>query len=399
MTRALKTLGAAALAFLVGAAVPVGAQPIPTEGPAINPSIYSVPPGAKTITVDCDDAKQTLGAAFNDKSTGDLNIVFSGTCKEYVTLRRDGVAIRGKDASATLVGGLEIAGATRILLENFTCRDNTQTEFCIGATYGSSFVWHNLKVLNNQTRGLLVLGSQGIIDGLTVDKTNSTSMLIRGSTVRLEGELTFSNSGEGCLVIDSGASVFSKIGNFTARDCVMGILIQANSTVEAPFATFNLHKNSFAGLLMLTHGTLLYGGSIVAKNNSRGIWLDDASSISPLANIVAGSSVTLENNGEAGVEVTQGSFAELANVTVNTGSTYGVMVDDGRLRLRNSKVSGNTKADVRVQFGGHATIAKTAEIGTLSCDATALVRGPKACTTDDAKPKPTTTSNGGTDKK
>lgn len=391
MTRALHTLGAAALLLLAGAPLPAAAQPIPTQGPAIDPSMYRVPPGAKTLNVDCDDPKQTLAAAIAGTSGGELNIVFSGTCREYLTLKRDDVAIRGKDGMATLSGGLEVVGARRVLLEGFTCRDTTRSNYCIGAIQGADVTLHNIKVANAAIRGVLYTGATGIVDGLAIDKTGSTSMLIRGSTVQMEGELTFSNSPEGCLVLDSLASVFSKVGSFTARDCGMGILIQTNSTLEAPFASFTLNRNSFAGLLMLTHATFTYGGSIVVRSNSRGIWADDASSLSPLANITSGSSVTLENNGEVGVQVTQGSLVELANVAANTGATYGILVDDARLRMRNSKVTGNKKADVRVQFGGHATFGKAAEIGVLSCDGTELVRGTKTpCTKDE--PTPTTSA-------
>jgi hypothetical protein len=397
MTRVLNSIGAAVLVLLAVTPRPAAAQAIPTEGPAINPTIYKVPAGAKTITVDCDDAKQSLTAALADKSTGDLNIVFSGTCKEYVTFARDGVSIRGKDANATLAGGIEITASKRVLLENFTCRDNTASEYCIGVQHGSNVNLHNIKVFNSSVRGVSIQGSAGIIDGLTIDKTNSTSMLIRGSTIRMEGDLTFSNSLEGCLVLDSVTSVFSKIGNFVARDCVMGVLIQNNSTVEAPFATWTLNHNSFAGMLLYTHGTLTYGGSIVAKNNAKyGIWADDASSISPLANIVSGSSMTFENNGEAGVQATQGSYAELANVTANTGSKYGVLVDDARLRVRHAKMSGNTAGDIRLQFGGRVTFGPGAEVATMTCDGTEMVRGAKAlqCTKDEPKPKATTDKSG-----
>jgi hypothetical protein len=112
-----------------------------------------VPAGAKTIAVDC-DAQQTLAAALADKSTGDLNIVFSGTCKEYLYTQRDGFAIRGKDTSATLAGGIEVT-ARRVLLGGFTCRDSTQGEYCIAALCGASVTLHNIKVQNASIRGVM----------------------------------------------------------------------------------------------------------------------------------------------------------------------------------------------------------------------------------------------------
>lgn len=401
MTRAWNALAGTLFVVFVGATPPAAAQPMPTEGPAINPSIYKVPAGAKTVTVDCDDAKQTLAAALADKTAVDLNIVFSGTCKEYLTIERDRVAIRGKDATATLVGGIEITSARRVLLEGFLCRDNTQTDYCFGILENSSVTLHNIKVLNAGIRGVLFYNSVGLIDGLSIDKTGSTSMLIRGSDVRMEGELSFSNSLEGCLVIDTGTGVFSKIGRFTARDCAIGILVQQNASLNAPFANFNVHHNTFAGLVIATQSNMAYGGAIVAKNNAKsGIWVDDGSSISPLSNIVSGSSVVLENNGDAGISVTQGSLAELANVTTNTGSKYGLLIDDARLRIGNSKFSGNQKADVRLQFGGKATFLNNVDIAVVSCDATALIRGSKAtCTRDEPTPSKTTAERATGDRK
>jgi hypothetical protein len=384
----------AAFAVVMGVASPVHAQPIPTQGPAINPAYYKAPEGAKTVTVDCDDTKQSLAAALADKTPGDLNIVFSGTCKEYVTVRRDDVAIRGKDAAASIAGNIEINGYQRVLLENFTCRENTQSEYCIGALHGASVTLHNVKVFNSRVRGVLLLNVTAVIDGLSIDKTGSTAMLTRGSSVRMEGELTFTNSPEGCLVINDGTNVFSRIGTFTARDCGAGIIVQANSMLEAPFASFTINHNSFVGLLIATHASFVYGGTIVAKNNTRaGILVDDNSTFSPLSNIASGAAVTLENNGEAGIEISQGSLVELANVKATTGASYGIRVDDSRLRVGRSTISGNSKADIRLQFGAHATFLEGATVGTLTCDGTELVRGNKTPCTPDAK-STTKTSNG-----
>lgn len=393
MTRVSKTVAAVAATLLLGVAWPAVAQPIPTEGPAVNPATYKVPVGAKTIAVDCDDTKQTLAAALADKTPGDLNIVFTGTCKEYLNITRDGVAIRGKDAQSALAGAIEIHAARRVLLENFTCRDNTQWEACIAAIYGASVNLHNIKVLNSSVRGVMIYNSTGLIDGLTVDKTISTSLLIRGSQARLEGEMTFSHTVEGCLLIDGVSSVFSKSANISARDCSAGVLIQSNSTFQAPFATFTLNHNSFAGLMLLTQGTLSFGGSITAKNNTQaGVFVDDGSSFAPFTNISGGSALTLENNGMAGVFVRGGSFAELANVASNTGATFGVFVEDARLQIGRSNVSGNQKADIRLQHGARATFLKGATYATLSCDGTELVRGNETpCVKEEMKPtaKPT----------
>ena len=387
MKRARNITPAAVFAILLLAtAWPAAGQPVPLEGPAINPSIYKVPPGAKTINVDC-DAQQTLATAIADKSTGDLNIVFSGTCKEYIYLQRDGVAIRGKDAQASLAGAIEVTAARRVLLEGFTCRDNTQLEYCIGALLGASVTLHNIKVVNSSVRGVGIHSSAALIDGLTVDQTVSTSILVRGSDVRLEGEQTYSNTIEGCLVIDGASSIFSKSGVFTARDCAGGILVQGNSTFQAPFATFTLNHNSYAGLTLLTQGALAFGGSIVARNNGKaGIFIDGSSSFLPFVNLSSTASVTLENNGEAGIAVLRGSLAELDNIVSNKGSEYGLYVDESTVRVGRTTITDNKSADVRLQFGARASLLDGAVVGKLSCDGTELVRGTKTVCTTEPKP-------------
>ena len=389
MSRLLKIHCVAAFVFLAGMALPSAAD----EGPAINPSIYKVPDGAKTINVDC-DAKQALAAALADKSGADLNIVFSGTCKEYLYIQRDGVAIRGKDATATVAGGIEVTAAKRILFEGFTCRDNTQLEYCIGALLGSSVTLHNIKVFNSSVRGVLIYNSAALIDGLAVDKTISTSIFIRGSHVRMEGELTFTNTIEGCLVIDGASFVFSKSAVISSRDCMAGMIVQSNSSFEGAFGTLNLNHNTFTGLALITHGTFSFGGSMSIKNNTQsGIFLDESSSFSPFSNLVGSTSVTLENNGFAGVYVARGSTAELANVASNTGSKFGVWVDDGIVRIGNSKITGNSTADVRLQFGSRASFLAGAVVGTMTCDGSQLVRGPIACSPE-AETKPSVAKPG-----
>jgi len=384
MSRSLKEYCLAAFVLLVGAAWPSAAD----VGPAINPSIYNVPAEAKTINVDCDDAKQTLAGALADKSGSDLNIVFSGTCKEYLYISRDGIAIRGKDATATLAGGIELTSAKRILLEGFTCRDNSQLEYCVGALLGSSVTLHNIKVFNSSVRGVLIFNSAALIDGLTIDKTVSTSILIRGSHVRAEGEINFSNTIEGCLVIDGASFVFSKSAAITARDCMAGMIVQTNSSFEGAFGTFNLNHNTFAGLAIITHGTFSYGGTLAIKNNiQEGIFVDEASTFSPYSNLVNSSTLTLENNGFAGVFVSRGSSVELDNVVTNTGSKFGLWVDDGSVKMGNSKITGNKTADVRLQFNSRATFLAGSVVGTMTCDGSHHVRGPITCSPE-AEPKP-----------
>jgi hypothetical protein len=101
---------------------------------------------------------------------------------------------------------------------------------------------------------------------------------------------------------------------------------------------------------------------------------------------VGSATITLEDNGQAGVSVMRGSVVELANVVSNKGAIFGVYVDEGSVRIGRSKISDNKRADVRLQFGARATFLDGADVGVLSCDGTELVRGAKTACTPDPKP-------------
>jgi hypothetical protein len=155
--------------------------------------------------------------------------------------------------------GFEVTAAKRVLFENFSCRDNTQLEYCIGALLGSSVTLHNIKIFNSSVRGVEIFNSAALIEGLTIDKTVSTSVLVRGSDVRLEGELTFSTRMPGRRHRASAER---------RHHCphAWGVCRQL---VQAPLHLPSI--NTHAGLVLVSQGAS-FGGSIVAKNNGTPIF-------------------------------------------------------------------------------------------------------------------------------
>ena len=93
-----------------------------------------------------------------------------------------------------------------------------------------------------------------------------------------------------------------------------------------------------------------------------------------------GSNVSLTNvsshrNALAGVLIGSSSTATLTNVSVSDNGTIGVGIDDGvGATIKTSTFTGNATRDLLMTFGSRATIQNLV-VGTVSCDATVLVRG------------------------
>jgi hypothetical protein len=86
---------------------------------------------------------------------------------------------------------------------------------------------------------------------------------------------------------------------------------------------------------------------------------------------------THDNTGD-GVRILSGSTLTLVNqarVTSNKNGGFGLVADNGvGLTLRNSTLTANTTKDLQLTFRTRADITLTT-IGTVTCDATVLVRG------------------------
>src|SRR5215216_6183010 len=80
--------------------------------------------GDHALLVSCDRG-ETIAKQL-DRNETKLVIEFSGTCREHLLIERDGVEIRGSGAGATLIGSVRLIGSSRVVLEGFTIRDNTE---------------------------------------------------------------------------------------------------------------------------------------------------------------------------------------------------------------------------------------------------------------------------------
>ncbi len=330
-------------------------------------------------TVDCDRGRSINTSLRRlPPLVFDVKIKVRGTCEENIVITRDGVALEG-DPTATLVGGIRVVGADRVTITNLTVTDNTEFEGAIEAVEGASIRVINVDIENPSSRGLRVRDSVAEIQDLSIANASTVGFLARGARLTLEGEIDVTDSTESNIVLTDGTSVFSKEGNITSSGGEIGMIIQGSSSFEGVFGSYTATANTFAGLLVATQGVLVYGFDLDLSGNSNfGLWVDEASSVSPFANLQELSTTTLNNNGLAGAFVQRGSTLELAGNTTVSGNPFGVFVEESGLKTVGADISGNV-SDLTLSFAARATFEAGTTIGTMTCDTTAVTRGVLAC--------------------
>lgn len=337
-------------------------------------------PAEGSVPVRCDRGETIAKRLERERNERKLTIRFSGTCTEYLVIERDGVEIRGAGPGATLIGGIRLIGSTRTVLENFTIRDNKELGGAIDVISGSSVRIKDVSVFNAADRGIQVLTGTADLENVLVDGVGAVGILFRGGHGTLKGTITTLNSPlEAGLILTGAANVFAlPDAVIVSRKNVLGIVVQSNSTFEtAGHTTVIANENSFAGLALLTQGVFTFGGPFEAKNNGTfGLLVDEASSFSPFFNLET--TTSLMGNGVAGAAVQRASTADISEATVS-GNPIGVLVDGSAVRVRNSRLTGNPAADLRLRFGATASGLLTNTIGTVVCDGTQRVRGGITC--------------------
>ncbi|HYK61559.1 MAG TPA: right-handed parallel beta-helix repeat-containing protein, partial [Bryobacteraceae bacterium] len=283
--------------------------------------------------------------------------------------------------------GIHAQGVAGIILENITAQNNAVTGiFVVG---DSSASISNSSALNNG------------VDG--VDAEDSSSLIFTGSfTAQVFG-------------INLGATSSATLNSATntASQNVLGIQISLSSGMflADPGCTINAVNNFTTGLTVVSGAHLFnFGGKIVASGNGingislfsrSGFDMDAASLVSSFNNQQDGvhldelstrnlfntpafsgvpGTTTLQvyNNAMNGISTLLNSQVHMFNQTAiqshdNTGS--GLQVDNGSsLTLLDSTIAHNKASDVTLSFGSRGEFTKNT-IGTLTCDASSLIRG------------------------
>ncbi len=146
---------------------------------------------AAAVNVKCDKDK-TIQAAVDDAVDGDI-IEVSGTCTEIVTITTDGITVRG--GSGTLMGGIIVDGAQRVVIDNLTIDGSTNAERLDGVrAQNNAQVTVRNSTIQNHTRNwvVIVAASSGLIEVNTItvneaDGADSGVVVSQGSFALLRG--------------------------------------------------------------------------------------------------------------------------------------------------------------------------------------------------------------------
>ena len=375
----------------------------------------TIPAWATPKSVDCGKG-HSLNPAVQAASAGDT-ITFTGVCSEAVVVTTSGITVAGEPGSVIQAPSpsqdvLTIDGAQRVTLRSFTVQNGN---YGIHVEQVGGIILQNVTVQRNAVTGVFVEGNSSAsisnsstlnngIDG--IDAEDSSSFIFTGS---------FTTEGNGVFGLNLGATSSATLNSATinASGNVLGIQISLSSSMflADPGCTINAVNNFTTGLTVVSGAHLFdFGGKIIASGNGingislfsrSGFDMDAAALVSSFNNQADGlhleelSTLNLFNtpafsgvpgvtklqvygNAMNGISTLLNSQVHMFNETSiedhnNTGT--GVQVDNGSsLTLLTSTINHNAATDVTLTFGSRGEFTKNT-IGTLSCDATSLIRG------------------------
>jgi hypothetical protein len=340
------------------------------------------------VRVDCTRG-QTLARALERSERSRLRIEFQGLCQERVTISRDDVEIVGLGESPTVRGSLTLQGVSRVALRNFTVRDTEGSDPLsdigdgIKVLQSQSVLLDSMTVLNTARRGISLDSSTVDLQGTLVEGATSIGVAVITSNLNLLGLNTSRNNLGTGLLAGFGSMVFLRVNAQAAlrSNGQGGLSLQSNSTLVLGNEALLLSEGSpGVGLAVVSGSALTVGeGSIVSRNNGRGLVVSDASVLSSFVNSNASLSVT--DNFAGGIVVFSGASALLSPGTRIVGNGgVGLAVSNATAVINGVEASGNTAGDISLSFGARATFQGGNVFGTpVLCDATVLARGAPGC--------------------
>jgi hypothetical protein len=315
----------------------------------------------------------------------------TGTCVERVSIKTDRITLDGQEA-ATLDGGggaiaefhgvVTIDGASGVTIQGFTVQ-NGPGEGILG-THGAAFSVHDTTVQDNGLTGVVVY--QGSTAELTdcrvlrnggpgIDVYTHSSAVFKGA-IRTNDNLQGGVEINGTSVIEiRGAQVEA------SRNGTFGLAAGSNSqlAVFAAGSTFTMDANGQAGLLLGDSLLNLFSETTITITNSP---LGIQVGAGLIVTTPGVGSFVIENNGVGlnfafdGAAIIRGGLMVRNNGTGVRGDGAGVLTFIS-IPPNPSAITGNG-VDVDLRFGTRATI-QGVEVGTITCDSTVLSRGTTVC--------------------
>ena len=373
-----------------------------------------------TIAVDCSRG-QSLQAAVTFSLSG-TTIVVKGTCNGPITIATNGLRLDGRGTGVINGAGkdaITINGAQRVTLTSLTVTGGANG---VVAENGAQVKLQNDSVKQNAVTGIVALGNSSItvsgggvlqngVHGLDIEATSS--LIVAG---------TYTSAGNGVFGIDvnNGSSISLTGANLAVNGNTLGMQLGTNASGFLDgSSTLNTSNNFSDGLTVVSGSHVVdFGGTIVSSGNAvHGISINSRAAL----DLDAGSQVQASNNGQDGVHLEQLSVMtafnnpQFSGVPATTTLTSQGNAGNGLNLLTNSEVlvdnyaafqiSANTLAgvslddgsslsfgqtipvsgvqssiignhpDLRFTFASRLTTIANDTIGTVTCDATVLVRG------------------------
>jgi hypothetical protein len=319
-------------------------------------------------------------------------------------LSETGAIIDGESKDAAVI---EVNGPAHITLRGLTIQHGKNGVLGAG---GAQFTIVNSVIQNNSLNGVLLEGSASatISGSSTNENANNGLDAEASSAVILNGAYRSEGNGVFGININGSSSLTLTQAQVQVSKNTLGIQIgtSASGFMSGPSTTLTVTNNLTTGLTVVsgahmfafggtiqTIGNGIHGVSIDSKagfdldaaavltsseNKQDGIHLGETSVFTLLNFSAPGmTTINVHNNGMNGISILTGSNVTVIHqATINsTGNALdGIEADNGSaLTLLGSNVSGNGK-DVVLSFGSRGDIT-TSTIGTLTCDASVLLRG------------------------
>lgn len=347
-------------------------------------------------TVHCDRG-ESLGRAIKRSRPG-TTLRIRGICHESVVIDIDDIVLLG-EGGAAIDGGSEpsegvviVDNASNVSLRGLTIQNGADQGLLV--TRQSVVALNDVVLRNNGTVGLSVDRSQVDLANVSLTGNGAGGLdAYTASVVLATGDIEASNNaGDGIAI--NGKSFFELRGSKVVASDNLGSgvsiindsRLQIFSFPEAQGSGITAERNGFAGIAALgaeigVVGSEFFGSGanvLASRNNVIGFFVPAGAILSPHAT----AQFIAEGNG-VGMVFEDGARALIIGGLRVSGNGSGISADGAdTLTLISvppnpSSVDGNS-SDLNFQFGTRATVDGV-QFSTISCDATALVRGSAVC--------------------
>ena len=374
--------------------------------------LFAAAPVFAAIPFDCAGGISLQRAI--DFSLPGETLLLSGTCLGPVVITSKNLTLSSK-SNAIIDGAgkdaVTVNGPARVTLRGLTIQQGKNGVF---GEAGAQLRILDSNIQNNTLNGIFLEGaSSATISGTSTNQNANNGLDAEASSsVILTGKYQSEQNGVFGININGSSSLTFTQAQVTVLKNTLGVQIgtSASAFISDSATTLSVQSNLTTGLTIVSGAHMVaFGGNIQATGNGvHGVSIDSKAGLDLDAAAVLTSSdnkqdgvhleetsvltmfntpafsgspgvttVNAQNNGMNGVAILTGSnLTVIHQASINSiGNTAtGIAADNGSsLTLVQSNITANGK-DVLLTFASRGDIT-TSTIGTLTCDATILLRG------------------------